>query len=393
MNSSADLLEYAGGFQVLQAAELKVALPILLGVICLVGLAGNTMVVAVLMYDFRQAKSSVANGLIVLLSASDLLVLLFCAPLRAVTYSRPNWSFGWLMCKSSDYFLQACLSAKSFTLAAVGHARYQHVVKPKNYIHFKCRRLVALTCCIWSLSFLLPIPHWLFADIRHLGAATACVLVIPADAWHFMTAFGVAYPLAVYLLPLGFAMVCLVKALVKYKPGRNRTPNRRYEIRRVTVMLLALSGAFAVMRLPEWVAWSWNRHRGPLSPAPPIALLVLAQVLTLANCTVNPLVLLAASEDFKEGVRSAWKVATRRGAGRRGGTATLGEKVCLSIPRAGAASSICALPTISAREDVPICRNLAQSIPPDVQYFWQHRRNATPADSNDPVPWENQEQA
>ncbi|XP_059819473.1 G-protein coupled receptor 151-like [Hypanus sabinus] len=393
MNSSADLLEYAGGFQALKEAELRVALPVVLGVICLVGLAGNTMVVAVLMHDFRQAKSSVANGLIVLLSATDLLILLFCAPLRAVTYSRPSWSFGWLLCKSSDYFLQACLSAKSFTLAAVGHARYQHVAKPKNYIDFKCRRLVALTCSIWSLSCLLPIPHWLFADLRRRGAEISCVLEIPAHAWHFMTAFGVAYPLAVYLMPVSFAMACLVRALVKSKPGRNRTPNRRYEIRRVTVMLLVLSGAFAVMRLPEWVAWTWSRHRGSFSPGPPTALLVLGQVLTLANCTVNPFVLLAASEDFKDGVRSAWAVATRRGAGGQARTSSFAQKVCATIPHSGAASSLCALPTISAREDVPICRDLAQNIPPDVQHFWQHRKNAAPVDNNDPVPWESQEQA
>lgn len=396
MNSSSDLLQYAGGFQVMEDAEMKVALPVVLGVICLVGLAGNTMVVAVLLYDFRQAKSSVANGLVVLLSATDLLILLFCAPLRAAVYSRPSWPLGWFLCKTSDYFFQACLSAKSFTLAAVGHARYQHVAEPKNYIHFKCRRLIAVTCSIWSLSVLLPVPHWLFADLRRREDHTACVLEIPAHAWHFMRVFGVAYPLVVYITPLGFALACLLKALLKNEPAgnTNRTPNRRYELRRVTAMLLALSGAFALMRLPEWVAWTWSRYRGASGAAPPVALLVAAQLLTLANCAVNPLVLLAASQDFKDGARSAWAVATRRRAGGQGGTSTFGEKVCSAAPpHAGAASSLCALPTISARQDVAICRDLGQSVPPDVQHFWQHRKSAAPVDNNDPIPWESQEQA
>ncbi|XP_078261559.1 G-protein coupled receptor 151-like [Rhinoraja longicauda] len=390
MNSSADLLEYVGGFQTMGDAEMKVALPVVLGVICLVGLAGNTVVVAVLLYDFRQGKSSVANGLIVLLSASDLLILLFCAPLRAAVYSRPSWPLGWFLCKTSDYFFQACLSAKSFTLAAVGHARYQHVAEPKSYVRFKCRRLIALTCSIWCLSFLLPIPHGLFADLRRRGERTACVLEVPAHAWHFMSAFGVAYPLAAYLTPLGFALAWLLRALLKNEAGRSRTASRRYEVRRVTAMLLALSGAFALMRLPEWVAWTWSRYRGVRGAAPPVALLLAAQVLTLANCAVNPLVLLVASQDFTEGVRSAWAAAARRRrAGGHGGTTSSfpGEKA------GGAASSLCALPTICAREDVPICRDLGLSVPPDVQHFWQHRENATPADNNDPIPWERQDQA
>ncbi|XP_067889412.1 G-protein coupled receptor 151-like [Heterodontus francisci] len=395
MNSSADLLEYAGGFQALEEEDLKVALPIVLGIICLVGLAGNTMVVTALMYDFRQGKSSVVNGLILILSATDLLILLFCAPLRAVTYSKPSWSFGWLVCKSSDYFLHACLSAKSFTLAAVGHARYKQVGNPPKYIHFKCQRVMTLACAIWSVALLLPIPHGLFSTTKRSGRETSCVLEIPPYASNFMKAFGIVYPMAAYGIPMTFAITCYIKALLINKPRRNRTPNRRHEIRRVTIMLWGLTVAFAAMRVPDWVAWIWARHRYMGSPMPPTALLVLAQVVLFANCTVNPLVLLAVSEDFKEGLRNIWKLATCRKARRRSAdgqaaAATFGEKDSVAMAKS-AARSLSVLPTVSAREDMIICRDEAQNIPPDVQHFWQDRKNAAPPENNDPIPWERQE--
>ncbi|XP_041039678.1 G-protein coupled receptor 151-like [Carcharodon carcharias] len=398
MNSSAELLEYAGGFQVLKEEDLKVALPVVLGVICLVGLAGNTMVVTVLIHDFRQGKSSVVNGLIFILSATDLLILLLCVPLRAVTYSKPSWTFGWLLCKSSDYFLHACLSAKSFTLAAVGHARYKHVSSPQKSIHCRCQRVLALTCSVWSVALLLPIPHWLFSNTKRNGRETSCVLEIPTYASNFMKAFGIAYPLAAYGIPMTFAMACYIKALLLNKPRRNRTLNRRYEIRRVTMMLWGLSVAFAAMRLPDWVAWMWARHRKAGSPMPPIALLVLAQVVLFANCTVNPLVFLALSEDFKDGLRSVWPLAACRKArrssadGRGAATTSLGQRGGSGLAMGNnSGPSLRALPTISGREDMIICRDVAQSIPPDVQHFWQDRKNAAPPENNDPIPWERQE--
>ncbi|GCB67977.1 hypothetical protein scyTo_0010330 [Scyliorhinus torazame] len=398
MNSSADLLEYAGGFQVLEEEELKVALPLVLGVICLVGLAGNAMVVAVLMQDFRRGRSTMVNGLLLIWSCADLLLLLLCLPLRAVTYSKPTWSFGWLLCKSSDYFLHACLSAKSFTLAAVGHARYQHASNPQKSIHCKCQCVLTLACSIWSVALLLPIPHCLFSNIKSSGRGTSCVLEIPPYASNFMKAFGIAYPLAAYGIPMVFAMTCYIKALLLSKPKRNGTPNRRYEIRRVTIMLGGLSAAFAVMRLPDWVAWMWARHRKVGSPMPPVALLVLAQVVLFANCTVNPLVFLALSEDFKEGLRRLWPLArcrkARRGRADGQGAAapTLGEKAESALAMGNSsAPHPRTLPTISGREDVIICRDVAQCIPPDVQHFWQDRKNATAPENNDPIPWERAE--
>ncbi|XP_067833877.1 G-protein coupled receptor 151-like [Heptranchias perlo] len=394
MNSSADQLEYAGGFQVLKEEELKIALPVVLGVICLVGLAGNTIVVTVLMYDFRQGRSSVVNGLILVLSATDLLILVFCVPLRAVIYSKASWSFGWLVCKSSDYFLQACLSAKSFILAAVGHARYRHMANPPRHIQFKCQRVMALTCSIWSVALLLPIPHWLFSTTKRNGRETSCVLAIPPHATNFMKAFSIAYPLVAYGMPMTFAITCYIKALLKTKPRRNRTPNRRYKIRRATIMLWGLSVAFAVMRLPDWVGWIWARHREVGSPMPPVALLVLAQVVLFANCTLNPLLLLAVSEEFKEGLRNIWMRAScrkaRRSAAGQAGAAAFGKKGSEAKVRS-AARSLRGLPTISAREDVTIYQDSDQNIPPDVQHFWQERKNAAKAENDDPIPWECQE--
>ncbi|XP_020376467.1 G-protein coupled receptor 151-like [Rhincodon typus] len=388
MNSSGDQLEYTGGFPALEGEELKVALPVILGVICLVGLVGNSLVVMVLLRDLKQGKSTAVHGLILLLSITELLLLLLCAPLRVSTTPRQDWSPSWVLCKSSEYLLHACLLAKSFTLAAVGHARYRQVSHLAKHGRPECPRVWVLACSTWVFALLLPIPQWLFSTAGHKHQFASCVFEVPPTAANFMSAYGVAYPLIAYGIPMTFAIVCHLKALLLHTPRRDRTPNRREpQARRVTLLLWGLSVGFTVMWLPDWVVWMWVRHRKPSGPRPPSALLILAQLLLFANGVLNPLALLTASQDFRDGVRSICQMASHGVPRARGseGTAvlpsTLGQK---------SLGTNNALPTISGCREVLTCQDVVQNIPPDVQHFWQDRKNTAPPENNDPIPWERQ---
>ncbi|GCC33619.1 G-protein coupled receptor 151-like [Chiloscyllium punctatum] len=388
MNSSGDQLEYAGGFPALEGEELKVALPVILGVICLVGLVGNSLVVMVLLRDLRQGKKTAVHGLILLLSVTDLFLLLLCAPLRISTTPRLDWSPSWLLCKSSEYLLHACLLAKSFTLAAVGHARYRHVGHLAKHKHPECPHVWALACSAWVFALLLPVPQWLFSTAGHTQQLASCVLEVPSTAANFMSAYALAYPLVAYGIPMTFAIIFHLKSLLLHTPRRDRTPNRREpQARRVTLLLWGLSVAFAVMWLPDWVVWTWTRHRKPSGPRPPNALLVLAQLLLFTNGALNPLALLTASQDFRDGVRSICQMASHGVPRTRGSEGTAVLPSTLGQKSLGTNS---ALPTISGCQEVLTCQNVVQNIPPDVQHFWQDRKNTAPPENNDPIPWESQ---
>ncbi|MBN3324514.1 GP151 protein, partial [Atractosteus spatula] len=389
MNTS--LLDFAGGIQLLDGVEVTVVLPVIFAGICLIGFVGNLLVLVVLIHDFRKGKTSVVNALVVNLSATDLLIVLFCVPVRAVTYSRQSWTLGSFVCKTADWFLHCCLVAKSFTLAAISQARYNYVLNPPKFIHFYPKRLMGALVTIWTVSIVLPIPHMVFTTLQHYKEVDLCIFEVPFYASNFMNVFSKIYPAVAYVIPVIFIVTCYTKAILRTKPRRNKTPNPRPQSKRITLMLVSVSCAYELMWLTEWVAWVWARHSYSEAHRPPAGFIIFAQVFLYVSSTVNPIILLAMSEDFKDGLGSVWACLTCRGTRGAGGSrspktgengAEVGASVINSLQDLGMVSP-------NAKTEVP--RDACGKILPDVEHFWQERRNTTAAEDHDPIPWEREE--
>ncbi|MEE6523446.1 hypothetical protein FKM82_022366 [Ascaphus truei] len=388
MNSS-QTISFAGGLQSSEVAmETTVVLPLILSTICLVGFAGNLMVIAILLHDFRKGKCSVVNTLVINLGATDLLLILFCIPVRIVTYAKKSWVFGSFVCKTTEWFLHSCLIVKSFTLAAIGQARYKHVVTPPKFLSFNKKHVLVLLILIWTLSFLLPLPHLIYTRLEMKQEGLFCIFDIPEYASYFMNVFSKMYPLVAYVLPMFFTISCYMRALRRRKERRNRVPNPRILSRKITSMLMSVSLAFEAMWLPEWIVWIWARHSSFGTLQPPTALMVLAQVIMFLNSTLNPGVFLAVSDEFREGFQNIWLMMRCKNCNGEGHT------------RAGENGSDMVTSTIQSLQDLQTIPGLHTSkdpdqkeekILPDVEHFWQDRRNTTAGEENDPMPWERQE--
>ncbi|XP_029463647.1 probable G-protein coupled receptor 151 [Rhinatrema bivittatum] len=383
MNSS-QYVFFAGGLQSSEASkDVTVFLPLLFTVVCLIGFAGNLLVIAILIHDFRKGKSSAVNVLVIHLCSTDLLLLLFCIPVRIVTYAKQSWVLGGFACRTADWFLHSCLIVKSFTLAAIGQARYKHVVTPPKFLSLNKKHLVGLLFFVWSLAFLLPLPHLIFTQTERNPNGIFCSFEVPPYASNFMDVFSKTYPLLVYVLPMCFTFSCYVRALRRRKERRNRVPNPRQLSRKITSMLLSVSLTFEAMWLPDWIVWIWARHSPFGSLQPPTALMVLAQVIVFLNSTINPGIFLAVSDEFREGFKSVWPVLPC-GLCRRHGSSPAGEK--------GAEMVTSTIRSLQDLQPVPEASGLKEEkILPDVEHFWQDRRNTTAGEENDPMPWEHQE--
>ncbi|XP_075036559.1 G-protein coupled receptor 151-like [Mixophyes fleayi] len=386
MNSSGSLA-FSGELQPSEVGmEITVVLPLFLTAICLVGFAGNLLLVAILVHDFRKGKCSVVNCLVINLGATDLLLILFCIPVRIVTYAKQSWLFGSFVCKTTEWFLHTCLAVKSLTLAAIGQARYKHVVTPPKFISFSKKHVSVVLLLAWSLSLLLPLPHLIFTQLKMGQEGLCCTFDVPDYASSFMNVYSKMYPILAYVLPMVFTFCCYMRALRRRKERRNRVPNPRILSRRITSMLMSVSLAFEAMWLPEWIVWIWSRHSTYGILQPPNTLAVLAQVILFLNCILNPGVFLAVSEEFREGFKNMWTV--------------LKCKKCNgSCPsRVGENGSDMVTSTIQSLQDLHSVHRASQDsklreekILPDVEHFWQDRRNTTSGEESDPMPWEHQE--
>ncbi|KAG8453265.1 hypothetical protein GDO86_000047 [Hymenochirus boettgeri] len=383
MNSS-DLLPFSGGLQASEVGvETTIVLPLILATICLLGLAGNSLVVAILLDDFRKGKCSVVNCLVINVAAIDLLLVVFSIPVRIVTFSKQSWVLGSFVCKTSEWFLHSCLVAKSLTLGAIAQARYKHVVTPPKFLNFNRRHVAVVLLFSWSLSLLLPLPHLVFSQLQVKLEGPCCSLDIPQYASNFMNVFSKLYPLLAYVLPMIFSFCCYIRALRK-RERRNRVPSPRVLSRRITSMLMCVNLAFDAMWLPEWIVWIWSKHGSPTAAQPPPALTILSQVILFLNCALNPGVFLAVSDEFREGFRNIWTVLKCKGPSRAGENGS--DMVTSTI------QSLQDLRSTSGGLDASQDSNVKdEKILPDVEHFWQDRRNTTAGEENDPMPWEHQE--
>nr|XP_056711739.1 G-protein coupled receptor 151 protein-like [Euleptes europaea] len=337
-----------------------VVLPSLLAGVGLAGLAGNLLLGALLARGARRGQAPPASRLLLLnLCAADLLLALCCLPARLAASWRGAWPLGGFLCRATEWLLHGCPVAKSLSWAAVGQAHCHHLRAPPRSRGWGGRRLAGLLAALWLAALLLPLPLFLFSRLE--GAPPSrrlhCVFRSPPDAAAFMDVFGKVYPLAAYLAPSGFTWACYGRAL-RLQAAREPAPRARTATR----LLLALSLLFQAMWLPAWVAWLWERH----GPPPPPALGFLAEGLVFLNGAVSPGVLVASSEELREGLSGVW-TGLRCGRRERG---PAGAGAGPDPPREAAAAAEKALP--------------------DVEHFWKERRSAAAGEESDPVPWERQ---
>ncbi|XP_017483340.1 PREDICTED: neuropeptide SIFamide receptor [Rhagoletis zephyria] len=86
-------------------------------VVFLVGLVGNSFVIAVVLRAPRMR--TVTNYFIVNLAIADILVIVFCLPATLMSNIFVPWMLGWLMCKTVPYIQGVSVAASVYSLIAV----------------------------------------------------------------------------------------------------------------------------------------------------------------------------------------------------------------------------------------------------------------------------------
>eukprot|EP00079_Xenopus_tropicalis_P010454 XP_002935323.1 PREDICTED: probable G-protein coupled receptor 151 [Xenopus tropicalis] len=388
---------YAGGLQPMDSAEWSLVIPTFLVAICLTGIAGNLCVIAVLLHNARRAKPSLIHSLILNLCVSDLLLLTLSVPFKVAAYTRTSLSFGWLVCKTADWFTHACMSSKSMTIASVAKACFMYASNPAKQVNIKQQTVCAVLLSTWLLSALLPLPEWLFTSSKQVDGSPACIMDIPPHAQEMMAIFVKFYPFIVYCVPFTLASFYFWRAYGQCRRRGTKTQNLRNQIRsrRLTIMLMSVTITFAIMWLPEWVSWLWLWHQSPSGPSPPQAFKVLAQILMFSLSSINPLIFLVMSDEFKESFKDVWKHLASRKSMVAHGIQDKAAGHCDIAPESPPSPQ----PNPSAVEEQSCSQQNFGSqeskdnqVLPDVEQFWHERETHLTDQDNDPVPWEHQEE-
>uniref|UniRef100_A0A452GFJ8 G-protein coupled receptors family 1 profile domain-containing protein n=1 Tax=Gopherus agassizii TaxID=38772 RepID=A0A452GFJ8_9SAUR len=194
-----------------------VIVPVLFGLIFLLGMVGNTLVLVVLgrIRSGGRPSRSATNIFILNLSIADFSFLLFCIPFQATIYSLPEWVFGAFFCKWVHYLAMATMLVSIFTLVAMSVDRYIAVVHAKRSPCIRSKRNASLGVgIIWLLSLLIAIPvaqHQALMSGHHQAPNSSFCWEQWADDSAAKQTYKVAILVVGYLLPLVLITCCYAK--------------------------------------------------------------------------------------------------------------------------------------------------------------------------------------
>ncbi|CAH1122702.1 unnamed protein product [Ceutorhynchus assimilis] len=317
---------------------------ILFSLVCLVGIAGNTLVIYVVV---RYSKmQTVTNMYIVNLAIADEFFLIGI-PVLIATILHGHWVFGHYACKA--YMITTSINqfTSSILLCIMSADRYIAVCHPISSPRWRTPFISKIVSCFaWCCSILLIVPIIEHArEIVGENNMTSCVIIwgamedenftfsLPTEPTIFFpnhtanlaasanitdefdsspafifTIYTFVFSFAIPLTLILFFYSQVLRKLKTVGP-KNKSREKKRSHRKVTNLVSSVVLVYIICWAPYWVtqlAISNSNHNDTLD----ITLHLLASCLSYSNSAVNPILYAFLSDNFK---KSFWKACTCAG--------------------------------------------------------------------------------
>lgn len=286
-----------------------VVVPILFTVITLLGLAGNTLVIVVIVTRVRMR--TVTNILLLNLAVADLGFVLVIPPFTAYEYvagelPTSSWPLGNTVCKLLHYLVNVTAYVTVYTLVLIAVVRYMTIVHNARTARLRQRsRVIVALGSIWTGMLLVNIPILGAYTVRRVGDSGrhSCDLVNQSLGRPiFATFFAFAYVTPLLVIAVFSLLIMAHLSRQKSRFAAARSGRRQ---RRVTRLLLLIVAVFAVLWLPIHVhlLMAFFGHI-PAESSVYMTLSVVWNCLAYANSCVNPIIYNYTCKDFRAAFQS-----------------------------------------------------------------------------------------
>ncbi|KAL7849701.1 hypothetical protein SRHO_G00190500 [Serrasalmus rhombeus] len=288
-----------------------VLIPLIYIIVCIVGLAGNTLVIHIVLHYSKT--ESVTNIYILNLAIADELFMLGL-PFLAVQNAMMSWPFGSFMCRLVMTVDGINMFTSIFCLTVMSIDRYLAVVHPIRSSKWRRPQVAkAVNGSVWALSFLVVLPMVIFADVSEKGGTCNINWPQPYEIWR--AAFIIYTSTVGFFFPLLVICMCYLLIVVKIRSSSKKvhatSTKRRKSERKVTRMVVIVVAVFVFCWLPFYALNIIN-----LIVSPPSnnlqGLYYFVVVLSYANSCANPIVYSFLSDNFKRGFRKALCRSSRK---------------------------------------------------------------------------------
>ncbi|KAI9562494.1 putative allatostatin A receptor [Daphnia sinensis] len=298
--------DYSHGFAMQRI--ISIVVPIIFGIIVVVGFIGNALVVVVVAAN--QQMRNTTNLLIINLALADLLFIVFCVPFTASDYALPFWPFGDAWCKIVQYLVIVTAYASVYTLVLMSLDRYLAVVHPITSMSIRTEAntywAIAVT---WVVIFVACVPllmahgevMYLFAEEEY----SVCVF-LQKEGWSYHV-FQITFFATSYVIPLllicGLYICMLMRLWRGVAPGGRVSAESRRGKKRVTRMVCIVVVIFAVCWCPiQLVLVLKSLALFEITPFT-VMIQIVSHVLAYMNSCVNPFLYALISDNFRKAFR------------------------------------------------------------------------------------------
>ncbi|XP_005095139.1 somatostatin receptor type 2-like [Aplysia californica] len=280
--------------------------------ICILGLAGNGLVIYVVLM-FAKMKT-VTNMYILNLALSDILFIVIL-PMMATTTLMEHWIFGFAMCKIYFVLYSINLFGGAFNLCVMSADRYLAVCHPIRSLKYRTPRIALFLClCVWSLSFLVMLPIILYSRTekhRRFPGKESCSIfwpkdqLIPPDKAFIWYSFILGFAIPVSLISVFYVLVIL---RLRHVGPAKKSKEKRKSHRRVTRLVLTVITIYVVCWLPYW-CFQVHIVFNDVKITSDAMILVFNgfTVLSFANSMLNPFLYAFLSDNFRKSFVKAFK--------------------------------------------------------------------------------------
>ncbi|XP_002741730.1 somatostatin receptor type 2-like [Saccoglossus kowalevskii] len=284
-------------------AALAVAVPIVYGCICILGILGNLLVIFVTVR--YKSTGSVPSVYVLNLAAADLLFMIALAFL-AYQHAFHEWTIGPIVCKIVIAFDGLNQFTSVYTLTLMSIDRYLAIAHGLRSITFRTVYNARIICFfIWVFSALCVLPLWIYGNIvPEANGTLLCNTNWPYE--HFESvyvfySFGLGFALPLTIIVASY--ICMLRYLVITKRPSS-TQSSKKESKRVAILVFAIVAAFVVCWLPFYVVQLRLALSDTAQSAPSAALVVafiLSTGLSYSNSCINPVIYTFIGRKFRAG--------------------------------------------------------------------------------------------
>ncbi|GFY13897.1 allatostatin-A receptor [Trichonephila clavipes] len=282
-----------------------IVVPILFGIIVIVGFIGNTLVVLVVACNPQMRSTT--NVLIINLAVADLLFIMFCVPFTAFDYALPYWPFGDVWCRVVQYLVIVCAYASIYTLVLMSLDRFLAVVHPITSMSIRTVQNAFIAIGImWAVIVLACIPalqshgqiYYTYQNIEY----SVCMF-LSTEGYNY-AAYQICFFLSSYIIPLSLIFILYVLMLKRLwfgvAPGGRISAESLKSKKRVTRMVVIVVVIFAVCWCPIQIVLVMKSINSYVMTPMRLVGQITAHILAYMNSCVNPILYAFLSDNFRK---------------------------------------------------------------------------------------------